>query len=1739
MSRWVGWLVAVGVLAVAAPAFGELDGLALDLHAGQTPEPRWDNLEGHPYVRGNARLRFDADSGQHHLLLAPGDTATLALPAGSDLMLVAQGRPDGFDGLTVWRTTDGAGWRQLTLERPRAERRRYRAPDGGAYRVRLEAPDDHAVSLAAFRSRRVDVPAHPLYRRDMTPRAQSRLRIGDDSRRFRRLNAGEALSVTISGPTRLALEHRRLASGPRADLGTPYSLSVRRDGALQRRIPGLTRGQRAHVARLNGQPVAVGTTEVAYIDVPSGEHEIAIEPDAAVLMRVRRLDDDAALVSGPANRQDDPAALYERMGRSSAGRLDNAAALQRALVERLRQPTTQGGGLAGAARLEARAEGSPFPQAIERAARTMRGAHSIWRTLAPEGPVREAGSAYVDTADLAGPRRPDRESPVMVTSEMADLAGARRREAFVAIGEDAPRRFTAAVPARGAPSRLRLHVASGRLEAPVAFALRVGDRTHRIRVTPQRKGRRDAETGLAALRLLEPESAHQGGPDAGARQRPRAPSRTAGTLSGRFAALAPSAPMVTTARVTVDLPPGVKRVQLAHRSGPRARVAMSYRAAKGFALDETAHRQAVEAAGGRVQVRRRFAERLFASLGGDELRDPATRVRQRLAAHQSALLELLAARHAGYAASIDARGDRFEAPTRAEAEPLVAERRMRRARAHEEAGHWGAAARDWGEAARMARGDAWRRAELARVRALARSGGAGLAERLLRGCHLFCDDAALRGAVFDRLRQRLGERQSNALLIGAHVAQARRDNDLAALAPVVELLLQAGEGDRARDLAALLPSGALPAAQRSRAYHAGDWPDHRDAAINAMPARQRGHWRAVTAFPPSRRDGASTRQNGSGDNDAWSAAIATGHELARRLRNPRTAPPYAEWLAWESSHPGERAWRNADDLVRSSAGRATLRALRRDSIVTAAVATPGEPVEIVAPAGRLRLTLRLKLQGDQREQVGWARVQAGGSERRISVSATGPSAGLVPMAGAYGVGTGRRKILDLEGTSGVITVSVDRPMLVRIERAVATPRLPLVPAALPAVMAAVGRDRSAGGDRCRARVAVARAQPDGVRMTCGTGAGLTHAASDPLDRGDLRLADAPSRAERLAAALAACEAPYGDCAETARGIYSADLLGDDPDSVSELRSRIGDYFGFERVEQVLASAGVRTVAVEGWQPHSPALRARRPFLGDLAPTAEVLSGPGSLYIDAVNRAPTTLLLDLRTVDMPTYPTEPARVRYRLDSGRWHSAEVTPDGRRVAIDVGAGRHAVELTMADPSRARYLIVEPRERRQGRVTAVGEPLQRSYTVATDAEPAVFAVHDTALVRIDRYGEQGITSAYRRLEPGEDSVRVTPAPGEGQALVRVYELRHRGDVPTSAPRYHPDRPGPPSEPVWQTSAAARDPVPVGERVLHGQEDGTTTVGTGWHRRRQAEDEPDQGGERDRFVELHAEHRYRDEVRERYYEASLVARSRANGGPTYGVAGALALPDRVLGRADWLPLDITFDISGFVQDTKTDGPEAAVTARAAARHRRRVGQRTWVSARVDGFVRGLTLEQGLAGDETADRDVFTLYKKDHPVGWGLRTGVTHHPFLDTRIYASVAARSNPKLWDADQVGAQLGARQFIEGIRLDAAYRVTRFLADDDRSAGISTRRVDLDAAYEIWQDSGDRLELTVGLRQDLRSSDTSLGIALDWHFGGGQRVGPVALGNGRVLRDFRPATTSFRSLREARSADWQADTE
>ena len=107
-----------------------------------------------------------------------------------------------------------------------------------------------------------------------------------------------------------------------------------------------------------------------------------------------------------------------------------------------------------------------------------------------------------------------------------------------------------------------------------------------------------------------------------------------------------------------------------------------------------------------------------------------------------------------------------------------------------------------------------------------------------------------------------------------------------------------------------------------------------------------------------------------------------------------------------------------------------------------------------------------------------------------------------------------------------------------------------------------------------------------------------------------------------------------------------------------------------------------------------------------------------------------------------------------------------------------------------------------------------------------------------------------------------------------------------------------------------------------------------------------------------------------------------------------------------------------------------------------------------------------------------------------------------------------------DNAGFEIGSDQLFGPIQLHVDYRMTGFLADNDRNAASIQNTFRLDLKAERWHSGGHRSEIDFSVRHAI-DGGTSVGLFLHHYF--------IA---GRGYRDFIPNSILFRSLRQERAA-------
>ena len=597
-----------------------------------------------------------------------------------------------------------------------------------------------------------------------------------------------------------------------------------------------------------------------------------------------------------------------------------------------------------------------------------------------------------------------------------------------------------------------------------------------------------------------------------------------------------------------------------------------------------------------------------------------------------------------------------------------------------------------------------------------------------------------------------------------------------------------------------------------------------------------------------------------------------------------------------------------------------------------------------------------------------------------------------------------------------------------------------------------------------------------------------------------------------------------------------ELAASRPDlpQLNGLADRLGRTTVWEFVEPV-RSGGLQPVTLSGWDPESPGLRVRRALIPCLFPDEHVLFRPGRLVVDMFNTARTSLRLDFGLGDIPWLPEQPLRFGYRVGDGPVQQAVLSrsePD-MSVTLTVPSGEQAVTVSMEDNVPNLFLRVAVRDVGAGCTSFSCSPLdwsvidERLYDMAMPGMPVEVKVQGPTRVRVDELREGRVRSSYRTVDKGWQTFALAPTSGEGTGLFRVHRL-----VPgtgTSTPAVARPRKAV-SELVREPRGTIPDhPQPTTVHVedrfeLGDQEDGSWELKLSGRQRRSVDEDRDSDAER--FAQLEAVHRYRDDDLPGYWKTSLLGRVREHGGPVLGVREDLridpaTLPFSIRLQGSLLAQNPAADTFG-VPGTGEGDTEWAGLLRGTVSRKWDIASKWWHVPQWTLFGRLMSMD----GDEDykaddVDQDIFSSYKEDHGYGHSLGDTLYYRPWLDSVFFGGASASSNEdfNLFSPDNLRFRAGWHQLWGPVQTDLQLSHTRYQEDDDRSKEIDRTFVDLDVLLTHWNYCRDRFQLGFSGRLDADHGEWSGGLFLSW-----------LMSEGRDLHDFRPGEVDFRTLREER---------
>ncbi len=551
-------------------------------------------------------------------------------------------------------------------------------------------------------------------------------------------------------------------------------------------------------------------------------------------------------------------------------------------------------------------------------------------------------------------------------------------------------------------------------------------------------------------------------------------------------------------------------------------------------------------------------------------------------------------------------------------------------------------------------------------------------------------------------------------------------------------------------------------------------------------------------------------------------------------------------------------------------------------------------------------------------------------------------------------------------------------------------------------------------------------------------------------------------------------------------------------------------------QNIVSSGGIRIRGINGEKFTTPEMRVRTAMLSPLMPGEHLLYGYERIILNMKNLKEKDLELTITTETIAYLPLEPMEIFFELDGEKVKEVLIGENGKRqveLHLRIEEGEHYLTIGISKPMVDQFLRIKVWERHDSVDIPLIKTVERRYYLATMDEPVVIVAKGPLLLHIEKMTNDESKMSYMEIGEGLHTLRFYPESPDTEALFRFYRREPLQEKPsTPHRRFAVEYKGAIIPPIEVNEPSVPEYVGFDDRLsLGSQEDGTLSVTGSFLRRRQAEAE-----ERlEEFIELRLTHRFFDEFSRKLKRYEVMDRIRKYGGPTLGFIGHIA----------YRPLETKYNFnlnaSLYLQKPSGEGNvEHSLNLDASIIDKMELGIKTYHTPSLAAFLRVMSMDDydGYKPEEV-DQDIFTPYKAEHKYGLRISDTLFYRPWLDSvlSLYGKVVTNEDLNPFKPDHYGFEVRWRQLIRNFQTDISYQENHYLRDSDRDKPVATRRIDLGASFEKWLNLNKRLEIGLELIWHLNINEVSGKFYLSIHFG-----------KGRGYRDFQYGDIDFLDLRQ-----------
>ncbi len=1035
------------------------------------------------------------------------------------------------------------------------------------------------------------------------------------------------------------------------------------------------------------------------------------------------------------------------------------------------------------------------------------------------------------------------------------------------------------------------------------------------------------------------------------------------------------------------------------------------------------------------------------------------------------------------------------------------------------------------------------------ISALRQAGERALAERILRGIALFTRQSELRDWAIAELENEYRIAGRNVELQGLYASLIRRGDNRSVdwIGLLATQLIADGDADLGLDLAMLLSPEEQPSeAMIVASIETRNWYlfDH---LIENLTIERRSFWlgyrNAITL------DLSAARQAWSSTNaEAELTHLNQGLAIARALSAPEEeerANAIASWRSWLIQSPGPWRWQSREDIVTDSAGVIMSHMARTDKLLAGYRANSRQPLNLrIEGPALLRLEMRPLHQGNTPID-GWISVHHNGTHKVVPVFNNRAAPGWTPLTGTgSGVGQAETSLLDLGPGEHAIAIHSERfELFVRPQILQPALRLPLLPDVNSQNLESATQgdwllklpvdDYSLAHPRLRQITQYGNVSPrldeiplPKTKLSHSPPLVATHwpiLKARPYWNSPVAIDEQPAwpanpdnpALRREAMMRAAWHAEHADNGMEAATLAEAlavsyPTLPDEGAILGQLRRNLEWW----QVNAMHRELGITRLAYSGWRPENSSLRIRQALMAPDISEHHVLRQGDRLTLQLRRLRDARLRIRARLIEMPWTRAVPAELSIKLNNSPAKTLSLNQAGESVlaTLDLAPDEHVLSIKLDSAYTNQFVALEIFDETLNqwlRPEAI-----RDYHITRQDNPLEMQVRGPALLAIDQYFGERISTQYRYIPENQERIVVGPPQGTRESLVRIRHLVKSPITRETTPsRRQPTViAGLPGQSI-DTSGHLASPLRLIDQLpLGGQEDGTWSTSLGYVSLG-AEEESGIEAERDRYFEVITPYRREFDTDHIDLKLEPLARFRSDGTTTLGLRAA----------TDWRPDDtpwaFTGKFAGYTQNLNSRiwGGDLSLAA-----SRPWHWNEKWSTRFEATLVQRYVPTPDLAAGEVADRSIFSPYRQDHPRAVWLASGIDYLPWMDTAFDADFTIASNDPLHDSglDYARLDLRWRQLLGDFDLELKGRWQELLDDADRTGGATRRSAMLSVGYDRWVSSRSRWSLRLGARIDTDIDDHSYFMRIEYSFA-----------NGRHYKDFRGGEIPFINSRKRRA--------